>query len=43
MFASIREQRWATVSGAVPELTGRPPVTLADVLRDLRGSDVIEP
>jgi NAD(P)H dehydrogenase (quinone) len=43
MFASIREQRWATVSGAVAELTGRPPATLADVLRDLRGSDVIEP
>jgi len=25
MFASIREQRWAAVSGEVHRLTGRPP------------------
>jgi NAD(P)H dehydrogenase (quinone) len=43
MFASVREDRWATVSAAVAELTGRPPVTLQDVLRDLWRSDLIEP
>jgi len=32
MFASVREDRWAAVSGAVAELTGRPPVPLHEVL-----------
>jgi NAD(P)H dehydrogenase (quinone) len=43
MFASIREDRWASVSGAVTELTDQPPVTLHHVLRDLQASDLIEP
>jgi NAD(P)H dehydrogenase (quinone) len=32
MFASVREQRWAAVSGEVSELTGRNPLALPDVL-----------
>jgi len=32
MFASVREQRWASVSGEVLRLTGRPPVPVWDVL-----------
>jgi NAD(P)H dehydrogenase (quinone) len=43
MFASVREDRWATVAGAVAQLTDRPPVTIGDVLRDLRRSDLIGP
>jgi len=36
MFASVREDRWAAVSGTVAELTGRPPATLGEVL--IRGA-----
>jgi NAD(P)H dehydrogenase (quinone) len=32
MFASVREQRWAAVSGEVSQLTGRDPLALPDVL-----------
>jgi len=36
MFASIREQRWASVSGQVTELTGRHPATVRKVLTQPR-------
>lgn len=32
MFASVREQRWASVTDEVHQLTGRPPLTLGDIL-----------
>jgi NAD(P)H dehydrogenase (quinone) len=32
MFDSVREQRWASVSGEVLRLTGRPPASVHDVL-----------
>jgi hypothetical protein len=32
MFDSIRQHRWQATSGAVTELTGRPPVSLDRVL-----------
>jgi NAD(P)H dehydrogenase (quinone) len=32
MFDSVREQRWAGVSGEVFRLTGRPPASVQDVL-----------
>jgi NAD(P)H dehydrogenase (quinone) len=32
MFASVREDRWSTVSDEVLRLTGRPPTPVADVL-----------
>lgn len=32
MFGSIREQRWASVSGEVLRLTGQPPVPVLDLL-----------
>jgi hypothetical protein len=32
MFASIREHRWERVTAEVEHLTGRAPLTLADVL-----------
>ena len=38
MFDSIREQRWASVSGEVLRLTGRPPVPVRDVLAQAAGS-----
>ena len=34
MFASVREQRWAGVSGEVRRLTGRPPVPLLDLVSE---------
>jgi len=37
MFDSIREQRWAGVSGEVLRLTGRPPVPVRDVLAQAAG------
>jgi NAD(P)H dehydrogenase (quinone) len=33
MFASVREDRWGTVSGEVLRLTGRAPSSVAEVLR----------
>jgi NAD(P)H dehydrogenase (quinone) len=33
MFASIREQRWDRTSDEVATLTGRPPISVAEVLR----------
>jgi NAD(P)H dehydrogenase (quinone) len=32
MFASVREDRWSTVSGEVLRLTGRVPSSVADVM-----------
>jgi NAD(P)H dehydrogenase (quinone) len=37
MFDSIREQRWASVSGEVLRLTGRPPVSVRDILAQSAG------
>jgi hypothetical protein len=37
MFDSVREQRWASVSGEVLRLTGRPPVPVRDVLAQAAG------
>ena len=34
MFGSVREQRWAAVSGEVRRLTGRPPASLQDLLAE---------
>lgn len=34
MFASVRQHRWEKVTGEVLELTGRPPLTLEQVLSD---------
>jgi len=37
MFDSVREQRWASVSGEVFRLTGRPPASVQDVLAQAAG------
>jgi NAD(P)H dehydrogenase (quinone) len=37
MFDSVREQRWASVSGEVLRLTGRPPIPVHDVLAQAAG------
>jgi len=39
MFDSVREQRWASVSGEVLRLTGRPPASVRDVLAEAAGPD----
>jgi NAD(P)H dehydrogenase (quinone) len=39
MFDSVREQRWASVSGEVLRLTGRPPAPVRDVLAQAAGPD----
>ncbi len=36
LFASVRQQRWASVSDEVVRLTGRPPSPLQEVLRRSR-------